>query len=120
MKVRTKKDARIRRHNRIRTKVSGTAERPRVAIMISNKNLYVQVVDDAAAATVVSLASRKDDKLNVDTAKRMGEELAEALKGKGVKSVVVDRGGFRFHGRIKTLVDSMVAAGIRTSTKEEK
>jgi large subunit ribosomal protein L18 len=50
----------------------------------------------------------------------MGTELAEALKGKGVKNVVVDRGGFRFHGRIKTLVDSMVAAGVRTSTKEEK
>ncbi len=120
MKVKTKKDARIRRHMRIRKKVSGTAERPRVAIMVSNKNIYVQAIDDAAAVTVASVASKKDEKLNVETAKRMGSELAEALKGKGVTAAVVDRGGFRFHGRVKALVESMVEAGVKTSSKEDK
>lgn len=120
MKVKTKKDARIRRHKRIRKKVSGTAERPRVALMVSNKNIYVQVIDDAAAVTIASAASKKDEKLNVETAKKMGAELAGALKEKGVTAVVVDRGGFKFHGRIKTLVDSMVEAGVTISSKEEK
>ena len=120
MKVKTKKDARIRRHMRIRNKVSGTADRPRVAVMRSNKNLYVQVIDDASAATVAAVATKKGEKLNVETAKKMGAELAETLKGKGVAMVVVDRGGFKFHGRIKTLVDSMVESGIKVSAKEEK
>jgi large subunit ribosomal protein L18 len=120
MKVKTKKDARKRRHNRIRKKVSGTADRPRVALMVSNKNIYAQAIDDTASVTLASVASKKDECLNVETAKRMGSDLAEALKGKSVSTVVVDRGGFKFHGRVKTLVDAMIEGGISLSSKEEK
>lgn len=120
MKVKTKKDARRKRHNRIRNKVSGTADRPRVALMVSNKNMYAQAIDDTAGVTLASVASKKDETLNVETAKRMGIDLAEALKGKSVSTAVIDRGGFRFHGRVKTLVDAMVEGGISLSSKEEK
>lgn len=120
MKVKTKKDARDRRHLRIRKKVSGTADRPRVALMVSNKNLYVQAIDDAAGVTLASASTGKDEKLNVETAKKIGNEIAEVLKSKGVSTVVVDRGGFKFHGRLKALVDTMVAAGVKTSSKEGK
>lgn len=120
MKVKTKTDARIRRHKRIRQKISGTAERPRVAVRISNRNIYVQAVDDAAGLTVASISSGSDDKLNRETAKKIGAELAGLLKGKGVGAVVVDRGGYRFHGRLKEFVDSMVESGVSISSKEDK
>lgn len=120
MKVKTKKDARDRRHLRIRKKVSGTADRPRVALMVSNKNLYVQAIDDAAGVTLASVSTGKDEKLNVETAKKLGTTIAATLKEKGVSTVVIDRGGFKFHGRLKALVDTMVEAGVNTSSKEDK
>jgi len=120
MKVKTKTDARIRRHKRIRQKVSGTADRPRVALMISNRNIYVQVIDDASSVTLASISSGKDDKLTRETAKKLGAELAGVMKGKGISTVVVDRGGFRFHGRLKEFVDSMVESGVSISSKEDK
>lgn len=120
MKVKTKKDARTRRHKRIRNKISGTPDRPRVALMISNRNIYVQVIDDVSGVTLASISSGKEDKLNLETSKRIGAELAEAVKARGISTVVVDRGGFRFHGRLKEFVDSMVESGVRISSKEDK
>ena len=120
MKVKTKKDARTRRHMRIRKKISGTADRPRVSLMLSNKNIYVQAIDDVAAVTLASVASKKDEKLNVETSKKLGTELGEALKAKGVSIAVVDRGGFRYHGKLKAFVESMIEAGVKTSAKEDK
>lgn len=120
MKVKTKKDARIRRHKRIRNKIEGTAERPRIAVMVSNKHLYVQVIDDATGTTLASISTGSGDKLNAETAKKLGAELAGKVKAKGIDCAVVDRGGFKFHGRIKTLVESMVEGGVRISPKEEK
>ena len=109
-----RKEQRTIRHRRLRQRVQGTAERPRMAIFISNKHLYVQFIDDAAGRTLASTSSGKTVKgANLATAKQVGALAAEAALAKGLRLVVVDRGGFRFHGRVKQLVDAAVAAGLK-------
>ncbi len=123
MKQTTRKEFRDKRHARIRRKINGTAERPRMAIMVSNRNIYVQFVDDEKGVTLASVSTLKPDgdkKINVDTARDLGKRVAEVAGGKGIKNVVVDRGGFKFHGRIKALVDASVAAGLVISEKPSK
>lgn len=112
------KEQRARRHMRLRQRIKGTAARPRMAIFISNKHMYVQFVDDKAMNTLASASTLKDKKpCNLETAKWLGEQAAEAAKGKGISLVVVDRGGFKFHGRVKQIVESAVAAGLKISKK---
>jgi len=118
MRVKNRKDQRKRRHMRLRQRVQGTAERPRMAIYISNKHMYVQFIDDTASRTLAAtstLAVEGAAGCNLNTAKTVGEEAAKAAAGKAISSVVVDRGGFRYHGRIKQIVESAVAAGLRIS-----
>jgi len=109
MKVVTKKDYRKRRHVRVRKKVKGTAERPRMAVFRSNKRLEVQFIDDDASVTLAGVAI---DGKSVDAAKELGAKAAEAAKGKGVSTVVFDRGGFAFGSRLKALADSAREAGL--------
>ena len=109
------------RHLRIRQKVKGTAERPRMAIFISNKHMYVQFIDDVAMKTLASASSLKDDaSANLAEAKVIGQRAAEAAKAANISLVVVDRGGFKFHGRVKEIVDSAVEAGLKISEKPPK
>lgn len=119
MKAKTRKDFRRLRHQRIRKRVSGTATCPRMAIMISNRHMYVQMIDDVDGRTLVSVNSTKDDGHNVDGATALGKRLGEASREQGVSRFVVDRGGFRYHGRVKAIVDAAMEAGL-TNTKEEK
>ncbi len=113
-----RKDQRAIRHMRLRQRIKGTAARPRMAIFISNKHMYVQFIDDRAMTTLASASTIKDKKpCNIETAKWLGEQAAEAAKAKGISIVVVDRGGFKFHGRVKQIVDSAVAAGLKISEK---
>jgi large subunit ribosomal protein L18 len=115
MSVNTRKDQRKRRHLRIRQRVKGTAERPRMAICISNKHLYVQFIDDGAAHTLAATSTLQVEGVtgcNLAVAKQVGESAARTALEKGIRSVVVDRGGFRFHGRVKQIVESAVAAGL--------
>jgi large subunit ribosomal protein L18 len=111
-----KKEIRSRIHKRIRRKLSGTAERPRLAVFRSVAHIYAQVIDDAAGATVVSASSvdkgGKTNGGNVAAAKAIGKLVAERAKEKGIKSVVFDRGGYQYHGRVKALADAAREAGL--------
>ena len=112
-----KKEIRNRIHKRIRAKLSGTAARPRLAVFRSVAHIYAQVIDDVAGATVVSASTvdkgaKADKGGNVAAAKAIGKLVAERAKEKGIKSVVFDRGGYQYHGRIKALADAARAAGL--------
>lgn len=96
---------RIRRHNRIRAKVKGTAARPRLCVYKSNRYLEVQVIDDTAGKTLASI--------KVDDAKKAGAEIAKKAKAAGIDSVVFDRGGFRYTGAIATLADAAREGGLK-------
>src|SRR5437763_4671950 len=105
-----KKEIRKRIHKRIRRKLSGTNERPRLAVFRSVAHIYAQVIDDVAGATLASASSvdkaAKTDGGNVAAAKTIGKLVAERGKEKGIKSVDLDRGGHQYHGRIKALADA--------------
>ncbi len=96
---------RIRRHNRIRAKVQGTAERPRLCVYKSNRYLEVQVIDDTVGKTLASV--------KMDDAKKAGVEIAKKAKAAGVEAVVFDRGGFRYTGAIATLADAAREGGLK-------
>ena len=114
-----RKAERERRHARVRTKISGTADRPRLSVFRSNKGIYVQIIDDVAAKTLVS-ASTLDAELkgklngtgNKEAAKAVGELVAKRALEKGIKVVVFDRGGYIYHGRVKELADAAREAGL--------
>jgi large subunit ribosomal protein L18 len=108
------------RHWRIRKKVSGTKERPRMSVRFTNEHIYVQFVDDVARVTVASASTTSKsapdrDKLaaNVTSAKKIGAFAAEAAKSKGIASVVFDRSGARYHGKVKALADAAREAGLK-------
>ena len=118
MKLETRTDYRRRRHRRVRKKVAGTGERPRAAILISNRHIYVQFIDDEKGQTILSVSTLgSDEPVNAASAGALGKRAGEAAVAKGIRRAVVDRGGFRFHGRVKAVVDAMVAAGVRISEK---
>jgi len=109
-------EVRRRIHTRIRKKLAGTAERPRLAVFRSIKHIYVQVIDDRTGTTLVSASSAEKGAANggnVDGAKAIGKLVAERAKEKGIASVVFDRGGFLYHGRVKALADAAREAGLQ-------
>jgi large subunit ribosomal protein L18 len=114
MITQTKRDAiRQRIHARIRRKLAGTAERPRLNVYRSLNHIYAQVIDDQAGQTLVSASSIKlKTGGNVAAAKEIGKAVAEAAVAHGVKKVVFDRGGYLYHGRIKALADAAREAGL--------
>ncbi|MBM4152072.1 MAG: 50S ribosomal protein L18 [Kiritimatiellaceae bacterium] len=112
MKVKNKQDYRKRRHLRLRNKVKGTADRPRMAVYVSNRYIYVQVIDDDAQRTLCSTSSL-GGKCTVDTAKELGTKCAEVAKAQGIVKVVFDRGGFSFGSRMRALADSAREAGLQ-------
>jgi large subunit ribosomal protein L18 len=115
MKVKTKYQSRIRRHYRVRGKVSGTAAKPRMSVYVSNRNIYVQFVDDVASTTLASASTQALDvkQLTVAVAKQLGAAAAAAAKAKGIETVVFDRGGFAFKARLKALADAAREAGLK-------
>ncbi|MCT2196525.1 MULTISPECIES: 50S ribosomal protein L18 [Paenibacillus] len=114
-----KNKARLKRHLRVRKKVQGTAARPRLNVYRSSKHIYAQLIDDVAGVTVAS-ASTVDKELsgsignggNVESARKVGELIAKRAQAKGYKSVVFDRGGYLYHGRIQALADAAREAGL--------
>jgi large subunit ribosomal protein L18 len=106
---------RLRRHARVRRKISGTADRPRLNVFRSNSHIHVQLIDDAAGVTLVS-ASSVEMKLekggNISAAKAVGTEIAQRAIKKNIKEVVFDRGGYLYHGRVQALADAARAAGL--------
>ena len=111
-----KKEIRLRIHKRIRRKISGSPERPRLAVFRSVKHIYAQVIDDANGRTIVAASSNEKGADfvggNVAGAKTVGKLVAERAKEKGIKTVVFDRGGYLYHGRVKALADAAREAGL--------
>ena len=108
--------ARQRRHFRVRKKVYGTTARPRMAVFRSNRYIYAQVIDDDQHRTLAAASSREDalkgEGLTVDTAREVGKLIGARAKDAGVETVVFDRGGFPYHGRIKALADAAREQGL--------
>ena len=115
-----RKEQRQKRHLRIRQRIVGTAQRPRMSICITNKHMYVQFIDDDAGRTLASASTIKEQKANIEVARNLGAKAAEAAKAAGISAVVVDRGGFKFTGRVAAIVESAVAGGLSISAKKEE
>ncbi len=115
-----RKIQRQKRHLRLRQRVVGTAERPRMSICLTNKHMYVQFIDDTAGHTLACATSLKDKHANRETAKVLGAAAAEAAKAKGITKVVVDRGGNPYTGRLAVIVETAVENGLSISDKPAK
>ena len=116
----SKKDSNIvrkKRHKRVRGKISGTAECPRLNVYRSLKNIYAQIIDDKAGVTLVALSTASKQYAgeyggNADAAKKVGQDLAKLALDKGIKDVVFDRGGYLYHGRVKALAEGAREGGL--------
>ena len=116
MSVQTKGQSRLRRRRRVRAKVRGTAERPRLSVFRSNRGIQAQVIDDVAGHTLAAVYWTEDDLKSLksmDQAKRAGELLERAGREAGVETVIFDRGGYRYHGRVKALADGAREKGLK-------
>lgn len=115
----SKKDKRTRIKYRIRKKVNGTVEKPRLSVFRSNKQIYVQAVDDVNGVTLVAASSKEKEIAEkaginkVEQAKLVGQLIASKCKEKGIESVVFDRGGYMYHGRVKSLADGAREGGLK-------
>ena len=115
MTVKTNAQARLRRRRRVRAKVHGTAERPRLSVFRSNRGIGAQLIDDVAGHTVAAVNWTESDLKSLgsmEQAKRAGELLADRAREAGVESAIFDRGGYRFHGRVKALADGAREKGL--------
>ncbi|HLC28234.1 MAG TPA: 50S ribosomal protein L18 [Dehalococcoidia bacterium] len=118
-KTHSSRAARQRRHSRVRQRLAGTAERPRLAVFRSLNHIYAQIIDDAAGHTLASatdleadVRTKRDGKKKSEVASLVGEELAKKAKEKGIEAVVFDRGGFKYHGRVKALAEAVRKGGL--------
>lgn len=109
--------ARLRRHRRVRGKISGTPERPRLDVFRSSKHIYAQIIDDTTGTTLVAASSLEKgfegSGGNAEAAAKVGKAIAEKALAKGIEQVVFDRGGFVYHGRIKALADGAREGGLK-------
>ena len=115
MTLSTKPQARLRRRRRVRAKVRGTAERPRLSVFRSNRGIGAQLIDDVAGHTLAAVnwtEGELKELKSMDQAKKAGQLLAERGKAAGIVSVVFDRGGYRYHGRVKALADGAREGGL--------
>ena len=116
MALKNRKNNRLQIHKRIRKKVRGTTERPRLAVFFSNKNVYVQLIDDEKGCTLCSASTKEEggtSNRNVATAIQVGQAVAERALAQNIKTVVFDRGGFTYHGKVKALADAAREKGLQ-------
>jgi len=116
MSVKTKPQSRLRRRRRVRAKVRGTAERPRLSVFRSNRGIQAQLIDDVSGHTLAAVNWTEGDLKSLksmEQAKKAGELLAERAKAASVETVVFDRGGYRYHGRVKALADGAREGGLK-------
>jgi|SRR3989344_2338925 len=116
--VQNKRLHRISRHKRVRARILGTAERPRVSVFKSNRHVFVQLIDDKSRETILSskIVSGIKSKLKgtkIEKSEKVGEMLAEKAKEAGIKEAVFDRGGFKYHGRVKAIADGLRKGGLK-------
>ena len=110
-----KQTKQLRRHLRVRAKISGTAERPRLSVFRSNRGLFLQLIDDAAGRTLASALSRElaaKKLVGLELAQELGKLLAEKAKAKKISQVVFDRGAYKYHGKVKAVADGARAGGL--------
>ncbi len=115
MTVTTKPQQRLRRRRRVRAKITGTAERPRISVFRSNRGVFAQLIDDTSGRTLAAVNWTEDDLKTLprmEQATKAGALLAERAKAAGVDSAVFDRGGYRYHGRVKALAEGAREAGL--------
>lgn len=121
MKIASRKSRKNLRHKRVRKQINGSTDRPRLSVFKSSKHIYAQIIDDLSMNTLVSASSltpkvieglAKDGKGKIDTANAVGKILGELAVAKGIKKVSFDRGGYPFHGRVKSLADGAREAGL--------
>ena len=119
IRAKTREDKRVRRHRRVRGKVSGTEQRPRLVVHRSLNHLEAQVVDDVAGSTLVGLSTnapelraRRGELTKTDASRELGKALAEKAKAAGVTAVVFDRGGYLYHGRVKAFAEGAREGGL--------
>jgi large subunit ribosomal protein L18 len=116
MTVITRPQARLRRRHRVRAKVTGTAERPRISIFRSNRGIHAQLVDDIAGRTLAAVAWTESDLRGLkpmEQAGKAGELLAQRAKSAGVEAAVFDRGGYQYHGKVKAFADGVREGGLK-------
>ena len=112
-----KNKVRLKRHSRVRTKLSGTAEKPRLNVYRSNKHIYAQIINDVKGETLAQASSKDKDIANesatkVDLSTKVGETIAKKASDKGIKEIVFDRGGYLYHGRVKALAEAARENGL--------
>lgn len=119
IKKQSRSEVRVKKHLKVRKRFSGTSERPRLAVFRSNNHMYAQIIDDTAGHTLVSASTlQKEVKTelektnNVEAAAKLGEVIAKRALDKGIKTVVYDRGGFIYQGKVKALADAAREAGL--------
>jgi large subunit ribosomal protein L18 len=115
MSVKTKPGQRLRRRRRVRAKVRGTAERPRISVFRSNRGIFAQLIDDDSGRTLAAVNWTENELRSLDPmeqAKQAGQRLAERAKQAGVQSAVFDRGGYQYHGRVQALADGAREGGL--------
>ncbi len=119
IKKKSRAEVRVKKHRRIRNRISGTAQRPRLAVFRSNNHMYAQIIDDTAQHTLVSASTLQKDvnadlekTNNVEAASRLGEVIAKRALDKGITTVVFDRGGFIYQGKVKALAEAAREAGL--------
>lgn len=120
IKKQSRSEIRVKKHNRMRNKIQGTAQRPRLSVFRSEKHIYAQIIDDMTGTTLVAASTvEKDIKAsvkatsNVEAAAAVGTAIAKKAAAKGIEEVVFDRGGFLYHGRVKALAEAAREAGLQ-------
>ena len=120
IKKQSRVEVRVKKHMKVRNRLSGTAERPRLAVFRSNNHMYAQIIDDTVGNTLVSASTLQKDVKdglaktnNVEAAQKLGEVIAKKALDKGITNVVFDRGGFIYQGKIKALADAAREAGLQ-------
>jgi large subunit ribosomal protein L18 len=116
MTVITKPQARLKRRHRVRAKVAGTAERPRIAVFRSNRGIHAQLIDDVAGHTLAAVSWTVSDlrgRKPMEQAGKTGELLAQRAKAAGIETAVFDRGGYRYHGKVKAFADGVREGGLK-------
>ena len=115
MSLRTRPETRLRRRRRVRAKVSGTSERPRIAVFRSNRGVFAQLIDDTAGRTLASVSWTEGDLrglAKMEQARRAGELLAQRAREAGIEAAVFDRGGYQYHGRVRALAEGAREGGL--------
>jgi len=110
------KSSKIRRQLKVRSRIIGTDDRPRVSVFRSNKHIYVQAINDAKGSTVAAFNSKKTGEAksnNIEMSKAIGKAFGDILKEKKIQQIVFDRGSYRYHGKVKSLADGIRSAGIK-------